>query len=201
MAGTPIRIFAVPATGSTVRPFCVRACSTFGSPGGPGSGSSVRLNAYSRDQVARTSAFAEAERFESTILGRVEQRIQVRGRTAAGEARCHRVEDRDKNQRQHRAGEQAADDDDRERPADERSPDASASAQHRQRHQREHGGEGGHEDRTQPVPAALDDRIVQVEAAVAVLLDEVQQNDGIGDHDAGEHQDSDQSRQVTARCW
>src|SRR5437660_908787 len=33
---TPIRIFAVPATDSTVRPFWARASRTFGSPGRPG---------------------------------------------------------------------------------------------------------------------------------------------------------------------
>ena len=45
------------------------------------------------------------------------------------------------------------------------------------------------------MPAAFDDRVVEVEAAVAVLLDEVEENDGVGDHDAREHQDSNQSGQ------
>ena len=45
------------------------------------------------------------------------------------------------------------------------------------------------------MPAALDDRVVQVEAAISVLLDQVEKDDGIRDHDAREHQDSDQARQ------
>jgi hypothetical protein len=39
------------------------------------------------------------------------------------------------------------------------------------------------------------DGVVQGEAAIAVLLDEVEEDDGVGNHDAREHQDSDQTGQ------
>src|SRR4029077_691323 len=45
-APTPMRIFAVPATGSTGRPFPVNDLSHVRSPVRPGSGSSVRVKAY-----------------------------------------------------------------------------------------------------------------------------------------------------------
>ena len=59
-------------------------------------------------------------------------------------------------------------------------------------HQGEDGRHGRHEDRPDAGPAALDERVVGGIALVPQLLHEVQQHDGVGDHDADEHQEPDE---------
>ena len=44
------------------------------------------------------------------------------------------------------------------------------------------------------LPEAMAEALAEAEAAVAVLLYEVQEDDGVGDYDSGQHQDSYQSR-------
>ncbi len=72
-------------------------------------------------------------------------------------------------------------------------------AKHGERGHREHRGESGHEDRPQAVAAAFDHGVVEIQSTASVLLDEVEKNDRLGDHDSGQHQDSNEARQRQRR--
>src|SRR5438445_7034253 len=95
-----------------------------------------------------------AQRLEPAVFGGVEQRLELGGRSATGKARRQGVKDGNQDEGQYRAGEQAADHDDRERPADERAADASSSSENRQRDQSQHRGERSHQNGPQAVTSA-----------------------------------------------
>src|SRR5438874_9024586 len=86
-------------------------------------------------------------------LGVIEHGVELTIRPRAGEPRGLRVKDRHQDQRQERAGKEAADDDDGQRRSDEA---AGAVATEGQGRQGEHGGDSRHEDGAEPVPATLD---------------------------------------------
>ena len=99
-----------------------------------------------------------------------------------------RVDHGHDDQRQDRGAEQAADD----HGAQLRRDDRALGEAERQRQQGQDGGHGRHQDGPHAGPATLDERVVGGVALVAQLFHEVQQHDGVGDHDADEHQEPDE---------
>src|SRR5918998_793869 len=95
------------------------------------------------------------------------------------------VKGRDEEEGQDRRGDEAAYDHHRERLGEEGS---FAGDPDRHRRGGEDGGRGGHQDRTQPVTSAFQYGFPGAHTLLAVLADQVEQDDGVGHHDTHEHQ-------------
>ena len=67
---------------------------------------------------------------------------------------------------------------------------------HHDRHQADQGGDRGHEDRPQPLAAAAQHGLGAVHAAAPVLVDVLEHDDAVVDHDADQQQQPDRRRLV-----
>ena len=85
------------------------------------------------------------------------------------------IQDREQDQREHGRGEEAADDDGRERSLDF-GADPLRKRQRQQTHQRRH---HRHDNRPKPEDATADDRLVHLRAFIAQLIDIGDQHDSV----------------------
>ena len=99
------------------------------------------------------------------------------------------VEHRQKHQCEERGGDEASDHRDRKRLGDKSSVTRDA-----ERHWDQSGnrGHGGHNDGTHTALGAKIDRLVHRHALAAILIDEIDQHNRVGHHDAREHEQTDQ---------
>ena len=104
------------------------------------------------------------------------------------------VEHRHEDEREDGGGEEPADDHHRQR---RRQEGALAEAQ-RHGKQGEDRRDRRHQDGAQAPPAALDDRRTRVHTLATELLHEVEQHDGVGHHDADQHEQADEARHAQA---
>ena len=148
----------------------------------------VAARAGRADAGQRPDAAADAGRAARSQVSIAEQRIDARGEQTR---LAQPVDDEEEHRRQEdaeqRHAEHAAEDGRAQRP-----PHLGAGpVRDHQRHHAEDEGERGHHDRPQPQPARLQRRLAARHAGLALLLGELDDQDGVLAGQADQHHEAD----------